>query len=42
METQNLEYRVAALERKLEELIRLLKRSDDEDVQYAARRANNA
>ena len=38
----DLERRVAMLERKLEELLRLLKRSDDQDVQYAARRADNA
>jgi hypothetical protein len=36
---RRLERRVANLESRLDELVRLLKRSEDEDVQHAARRA---
>lgn len=36
---RELEARVEKLERRLNELVRLLKRSKDEDVQHAARRA---
>jgi hypothetical protein len=37
-----LESRVRRLERQMEELTRLLKRVDDEEVKRAARRAQNA
>jgi hypothetical protein len=40
-DVRTLEIKVARLERKLDELIRLLKRSDDDAVQFAARRAGN-
>jgi hypothetical protein len=36
---ERLEQRVRKLEARLDELVRLLRRSDDRDVEFAARRA---
>ena len=36
---EQLERRVRKIERRLDELVRLLKRSQDSDVEYAARKA---